>query len=54
MCREQEALLFLSAKDRRAYAAWKPHQKKIIVHPPVKQWPEKAKQELRAWAETWK
>lgn len=54
MCGEQEAMLFLSAKDRQAYAAWKPYQRKIVVHPPVKQWPEKAKQELREWAEKWK
>lgn len=54
MCREQEALLFLSAKDRQAFAAWKPYEKKVVVRPPVKQWPEKAKQELRAWAEKWK
>lgn len=54
MCREQEALLFLSAKDRRAFAAWKPYEQKIIVHPPVNQWPEKAKRELRLWAEKWK
>jgi hypothetical protein len=54
MCREQEALLFLSAKNRRAYAAWKPYEKKIVVHPPIKEWPENAKQELRAWAEKWK
>lgn len=54
MCREVEALLFLSAKDRQAFAAWKPYEKKIVVRPPVDRWPEKAKQELRAWAEKWK
>lgn len=54
MCREEEALLFLSSKDRQAFAAWKPYEKKIVVYPPVTQWPEKAKQELRAWAEKWK
>lgn len=54
MCMEEEAFLFLSAKDRQAFAAWKPYERKIVVHPPVKQWPEKAKQELRAWAEKWK
>lgn len=54
MCREQEALLFLSAEEKQVYAAWKPLDQKIEVRPPVGQWPEAAKRELRAWAKTWK
>lgn len=53
-CGDEEALLFLSAKDRQPYVAWKPDGQKIVVHPPVQKWPEKARQELRWWANKWK
>ncbi len=54
MCLDEAGLIFLSGRDRRAYAAWKPEGGKIVVYPsPVKDWPEKAKAELRQWARTW-
>lgn len=53
MCMDEAGLLFLSAHDRQAFAAWKPDGGKIVVFPPVKQWPEKAKSELRLWAKKW-
>lgn len=53
-CDEEGAILFLSSSDRKAYVAWKPAGKKIVVYPsPVKTWPEKAKAELRTWAKQW-
>ncbi|MGR6430454.1 hypothetical protein ACU5AY_05990 [Rhizobium sp. PAMB 3174] len=54
MCGDEEALVFLSAAERQAYIAWKPSGQKILVRPPVGQWPEKAKVELRNWASKWK
>ncbi|MDP9839870.1 hypothetical protein J2T09_004650 [Neorhizobium huautlense] len=52
-CDEEAGLLFLSRQDRAVFAAWKPAGKKIVVHPNVKAWPEKAKSELRIWARQW-
>jgi hypothetical protein len=53
-CMDEAGLLFLSAHDRRVFAAWKPEGQKIVVYPsPVKDWPDKAKNELRAWAKKW-
>lgn len=53
-CSDEAGLLFLSAHDRKVYAAWKPEGEKIAVFPsPVKLWPEKAKAELRKWARQW-
>lgn len=54
MCLDEAGIIFLSGRDQRAYAAWKPEGGKIIVYPsPVKDWPEKAKAELRQWARRW-
>jgi hypothetical protein len=53
MCGLQEAMVFVSAKEHRIYAAWKPDQKKIEVRPSLPDWPEKARAELAAWAEKW-
>ncbi|MFN7090294.1 MAG: hypothetical protein ACK4P4_07065 [Allorhizobium sp.] len=54
ICLDEAGLIFLSGREQRAYAAWKPEGGKIIVYPaPVKDWPEKAKVELREWARTW-
>lgn len=53
-CDQEAGLLFLSAQDRQIFAAWKPEGGKIVVHPNVKAWPEKAKAELRVWAKQWK
>lgn len=53
MCGLQEAMVFVSARERRIYAAWKPDQKKIEVRPPLHDWPEKARAELAAWAKKW-
>ncbi len=54
MCGEEEAILYLSAADRRIYAAFKPSQEKIAVSPPVKEWPDKPRQHLKEWAAQWK
>ncbi|MER9836146.1 hypothetical protein NKJ28_14355 [Mesorhizobium sp. M0145] len=53
MCGVQEALVFVSAKEHRIYAAWKPDQKKIKVRPPLDEWPDKAQAELATWARKW-
>lgn len=53
MCGLQEAMVFVSAKERRVYTAWKLDQKKIEVRPPLHDWPEKARAELAAWAHKW-
>jgi hypothetical protein len=53
-CLDEAGMIFLSSRDRRAYAAWKPEGRKIVVYPaPVKDWPDKAKVELRRWAQSW-
>ncbi|MGX5721729.1 hypothetical protein [Shinella zoogloeoides] len=53
-CLDEAGLIFLSSGERRAYAAWKPDGGKIAVFPaPVKDWPEKARAELREWAKQW-
>lgn len=54
MCGEQEAMLFLDARTRTAYVAWKPFEEKIVVYPAVKGWPEKARRELKQWADKWR
>ncbi|WP_141246115.1 MULTISPECIES: hypothetical protein [Mesorhizobium] len=41
MCGLQEAMVFVSAKEHRIYAALKPDQKKIEVWPPLHDWPER-------------
>jgi hypothetical protein len=48
----EEALLFLSAQDRKAYLAWKPENQKIVARPPVSEWPDKQRLELMMWADT--
>lgn len=53
-CMDEAGILFLSAREKRVYAAWKPEGRKIVVVPLVKEWPEKAKAELRQWAARWK
>ncbi len=53
-CLDEAGLIFLSSSDRHVYVAWKPVDGKIAVFPsPVKDWPEKAKVELREWAKQW-
>lgn len=53
-CLDEAGLIFLSSSERRVYVAWKPVDGKIAVFPsPVKDWPEKAKAELREWAKQW-
>ncbi|MBY2943107.1 hypothetical protein HF264_25980 [Rhizobium leguminosarum] len=53
MCSDEAGLLFLASRQKAVYAAWRPDGQKIVVRPPIKQWPEKAKLELRAWARKW-
>ncbi|MDO5897886.1 hypothetical protein [Agrobacterium sp. Azo12] len=54
MCNEQEALLVAGIQEKKVFLAWKPSGEKIVVRPPVKEWPDKAKFALREWAEKWK
>lgn len=54
MCGDEETIVFLAGRDRKAYVAWKPSGEKILVWPLVTEWPEKAKRHLRTWASTWK
>lgn len=54
-CPAEGGMIFLSPSLKRAFAAWKPEGGKIIVYPsPVKDWPEKARLELKNWARDWK
>lgn len=53
-CGYQEAIIFLSQDDRKIFVALKPNDEKIRVYPPVKEWPKKAKYELKNWASKWK
>jgi hypothetical protein len=54
MCTEEEAILVADIDSRTVYLAWKPMNRKIIVRPPVKQWPDKARAALKDWAAKWK
>ncbi|ANM11003.1 MULTISPECIES: hypothetical protein [unclassified Rhizobium] len=54
MCMDQEAVVVADLASRTIYLAWKPSGQKIKVNPPVKEWPDKAKAELREWAAKWK
>lgn len=54
LCQEEEALLVASIQDKQVFLAWKPSGEKIVVRPPVKQWPDRAKAALREWAAKWK
>ncbi|TWD58266.1 hypothetical protein FB480_1011030 [Agrobacterium vitis] len=48
---EEDALLIASIPNRKVFLAWKPEGKKIQVRPPIKEWPAKAKAELRNWSQ---
>jgi hypothetical protein len=54
MCSEQEALLVAGVQEKKVFLAWKPSGEKIMVRPPVKEWPDRAKSALREWAAKWK
>jgi hypothetical protein len=54
LCQEEEALLVASIQGKQVFLAWKPSGEKIVVRPPLKQWPERAKASLREWAAKWK
>jgi hypothetical protein len=53
MCTDEEAILVADIASRSVYLAWKPINEKIIVRPPVKQWPVKARAALKDWAAKW-
>lgn len=53
-CTFEEAILYLSYSDKKVYAAYKLDGQKIKVFPVVKEWPDKAKAELRNWSRKWK
>ncbi|MDW9783684.1 hypothetical protein GOB29_03300 [Sinorhizobium meliloti] len=54
MCLDQEGLVIADIQNRKIYLAWKPSGQKIKVQPPVTEWPEEAKVEIREWAAKWK
>lgn len=54
MCDSTGAIVFLSTADRKVYVAWKPDGEKIVVRPPVKEWPDEPRQALKTWAAKWK
>ena len=54
MCGEEEAIIFASSSEKKVFLAWKPSNQKISVRPPLKKWPEKARRELKNWANNWK
>lgn len=54
MCLDQEGLVIADMQNKKIYLAWKPSGQKIKVNPLVKEWPEKAKAEIREWAAKWK
>lgn len=54
MCNEQEAMLVAAIQEKKVFLAWKLSGEKIVVRPPVKEWPDKAKVALREWAAKWK
>lgn len=53
-CTFEEAIIYLSHSDKKVYAGYKLDGQKIKVFPVVKEWPDKAKAELRSWASKWK
>ena len=53
LCDSTGALVFLSIRDQGVYIAWKPEDDDIVVRPPVKQWPDRARRALKQWAEKW-
>jgi hypothetical protein len=53
LCDSTGALVFLSIRDKSVYIAWKPEDEDIVVRPPVKQWPDRARRALKQWAEQW-
>jgi hypothetical protein len=54
MCTDEEAILVADIANRSVYLAWKPMNGKIVVRPPVKEWPQKARTALKDWAAKWK
>jgi hypothetical protein len=54
MCTEEEALLAADIPQKKVYLAWKPMNAKIVVRPPVKEWPAQARTALKDWAAKWK
>lgn len=48
---EEEALLIASISNKKVFLAWRSEGKKIQVRPPIKEWPAKAKAELRNWSQ---
>ena len=50
-CGFEEAMVYLSAADRKAFVAWKPYNENIIVRPAVTEWSSRARRELKTWAD---
>ena len=53
-CEAAQALILADTRQRQIYLAWKAEDEKIVVRPPVGEWPALARVELRAWAVQWK
>ncbi|TFF19861.1 hypothetical protein E3C22_19545 [Jiella endophytica] len=53
-CGIEEGIVVASLADKDVFLAWKPEDQRIVVRPPVAQWPDRAKSALRDWAKKWK
>lgn len=50
-CDSAQAIIYLDDGTQTPYVAWKDDNAKIAVRPPVKEWPKKARVQLKAWAQ---
>lgn len=53
-CMDTGSLLIANLQTHHLFVAWKPDGGKIVVRPPVKEWPSDERGELRSWATRWK
>jgi hypothetical protein len=54
MAEETGALIVADPQRRRVFIAWKAENKKIVVRPHVREWPETPRGILKDWAEPWR
>ncbi len=53
MCLDVGAMIYLSTSTKKVYVAWKPEDGPVEVRPNVKEWPKKARKQLKEWAAPW-
>ena len=53
-CGEVESLIYLRTREKRIFLAWKLSGEKVIVRPPVSEWPDAARIELKNWTKKWR